>query len=110
MNTLPTKRDQGFSYQLYRLLLFCYPAEFRRVYAREMAHLFRDCYREAMQQHGQWGVTRLWALMLYDLITSMFVEHFRAFIARWKRLFAIEERQAKTLMSTMSITFAQRTE
>lgn len=107
MKTLPTKHDQGFSYQLYRLLLFCYPAEFRRIYAREMARLFRDCYREAMQQQGKWGVTRLWALMLYDLVTSLFIEHFRAFIARCKRLFSIEERQVQTLMN---ITFAQRTD
>ena len=110
MDTLPTKRDHNFSSSLYRLLLFCYPAEFRRIYAREMATTFRDCYREAMQQHGKTGIARLWALMLYDLVTSLFVEHFRAFIARWKHLFAIEERQANTLMNTMSIIFAQRTD
>lgn len=110
MDTLPTRHDQGFSYSLYRLLLFCYPADFRRIYAREMAHIFRDCYREAAQQHGKWGVTRLWALMLYDLVTSLSVEHVRAFIARLKRLFATEERQVQTLLSTMHITFAQRTD
>jgi serine/threonine protein phosphatase PrpC len=107
METFPTKRDHSFSYSLYRLLLFCYPAEFRRVYAREMAITFRDCYREALQQHGKWGVARLWALMLYDLVTSLSVEHIKALIARWKRLFAIEEKQVQTLMS---ITFAQRTD
>src|SRR5215472_15520637 len=101
METLPTKDDHNISYSLYRLLLFCYPAEFRRVYVREMTTTFRDCYREAVRQHGKWGITGLWVLMLNDLVTSLFVEHYRAFITRWKRLFAIEERQAQTLMSTM---------
>ncbi len=61
MDTLPTKRDHSFSSSLYRLLLFCYPAEFRRIYAREMATTFRDCYREAMQQHGKFI---LWTIYL----------------------------------------------
>ncbi len=42
MDTLPTKRDHSFSSSLYRLLLFCYPAEFREhICSRNGYHLSR---------------------------------------------------------------------
>ncbi len=33
MSTSSIKRDKGFSYRLYCLLLYGYPAQFRRMYA-----------------------------------------------------------------------------
>ena len=35
----------NISYRLYGLLLFAYPAEFRREFGSEMRQVFRDCYR-----------------------------------------------------------------
>ena len=86
MDTLPTKRDHSFSSSLYRLLLFCYPAQFRRVFAHEMATTFRDCYREAKQQHGKFI---LWTISLkktYNNVANVTFEartfglHFRIHI------------------------------
>jgi serine/threonine protein phosphatase PrpC len=35
---------------LYRLLLWLYPAKFRRAYGQEMMQVFRDCYRDLQEQ------------------------------------------------------------
>lgn len=101
------KDDRGFSYWLYDLLLRCYPASFRRVYAREMALAFRDSYREAVRQHGRSGELRLWGVVLYDLVISLFIEHVSVFKELLK---PIEERHGKNYMSAMNIIFAQRTD
>lgn len=87
METFSSERLMIISERLYRLLLLAYPAEFRRAYFREMIQTFRDCCREALQQRGQWGVLRLWGLVLYDLVTTAFTEHVRTCIAMLKRLF-----------------------
>ncbi|MGH2494967.1 MAG: PP2C family protein-serine/threonine phosphatase [Ktedonobacteraceae bacterium] len=101
------KHDRSFSYRLYGLLLRCYPAPFRRMYAQEMAHIFRDSYREAAWQHGRSGVLRLWGIVLYDLGISLFIEHLSAFKELLK---PIEERHGKNYMSVTNIIFAQRTD
>src|SRR5258708_19158166 len=87
METFSSERLIIISERLYRLLLLAYPAEFRRAYCREMIKTFRDCCREALQQRGQWGVLRLWGLVLYDLITTTFTEHVRTCIAMLQRFF-----------------------
>ena len=107
MSASTPKYDASFSYHLYRLFLRCYPARFRRVYAREMARTFRDSYREAMQQRGRSGVLRLWGLVLYDLGVSLFIEYRSAFKAL---LHPDEERYGKHFMSMTNIVFAQRTD
>src|SRR5579884_3327445 len=81
------ERLMAISEHLYRLLLFTYPTEFRKAYRHEMIQTFRDCCREALQQHGQWGVLHLWGLVLSDLVTTAFTEHTRIWIALLKRLF-----------------------
>jgi len=86
MNTSPSKRLMIISERFYRLLLLAYPGEFRRAYRREMIQTFRDCCREALQR-GQWGMLRLWGLVLYDLVTTAFIEHVRTCIALFKRGF-----------------------
>ena len=105
MSASSTNYDRSFSYRLYRLLLRCYPSQFRRMYAREMTRTFRDSYREAMQQHGRSGVLRLWGVVLYDLGVSLFIEYRSAFK---ELLNPIEERQSKNYMSLTNIVFAQR--
>ena len=77
------------------------------MYAQEMAHTFRDSYREAVRQHGRSGVLRLWGIVLYDLGVSLFIEHWSAFKELLK---PIEERHGKNYMSVTNIIFAQRTD
>jgi serine/threonine protein phosphatase PrpC len=107
MTAASMKHDEGFSHRIYRLLLYCYPAQFRRMYAREMARTFRDSYREATQHQGKRGALRLWGIVLYDLGVSLFIEHLSAFK---ELLNPIEERHGKNYMSAMNIIFAQRTD
>ncbi len=107
MSASSTNRQRSFSCRLYGLLLHCYPARFRRMYAREMIRTFRDSYRESMQQHGRSGVLRLWGVVLYDLGVSLFIEYRSAFKAL---LHPIEERQSKNYMSVTNIVFAQRSD
>jgi PPM family protein phosphatase len=107
MSASTTKHDMGFSYRLYRLLLRCYPARFRRIYAQEMARTFRDSYREAMQQQGRSGLLRLWGIVLYDLGVSLFIEYRSAFK---ELLDPIEERHRKNYMGITNIVFAQRSD
>lgn len=97
--------DQSFSAQLYRLLLFCYPASFRRAYMTEMMQAFRDCYREFMHHQSRWSLLRFWQLMLGDLAISLVVEYKRVVITWLKH--PLEERQ---IQMAMNITFAQRTD
>ena len=107
MSASSTNHDRSFSCQLYGLLLRCYPAQFRRMYAREMMRTFRDSYREAMQQHGRSGMLRLWGVVLYDLGVSLFIEYRSAFK---ELLHPMDERQSKNYMSITNIVFAQRTD
>jgi serine/threonine protein phosphatase PrpC len=107
MSAPMTKYDMSLSYRLYRLLLHCYPARFRRTYAGEMARTFRDSYREAMQQRGRNGVLRLWGVVFYDLGVSLFIEYRSAFK---ELLHPDEERYGKHYMSITNLVFAQRTD
>src|SRR5215470_16437058 len=110
MSASSMTRDGGFSYRLYRLLLYGYPAQFRRMYAREMARTFRDSYRDAVRQYGRSGVLRLWSIVLYDLSVSLCIEHLSSFEEWFKQLLAIEERHGKTYMSITNVVFAQCTD
>jgi serine/threonine protein phosphatase PrpC len=107
MSASTTKHDMGFSYRLYRLLLRCYPAQFHRMYAQEMARTFRDSYRAAMQQQGRSSVLHLWGIVLYDLGVSLFIEYRSAFK---ELLDPIEERHGKNYMSITNVVFAQRSD
>ncbi|HVB20844.1 MAG TPA: hypothetical protein VNG51_02745 [Ktedonobacteraceae bacterium] len=93
MESLPSQRIVSISDALYRLLLRCYPSEFRREYALEMAQTFRTCCQEALQQRGATGVVQLWGAILYDFTTSVFVQHMRTVIAQWRRLFMTSARK-----------------
>jgi hypothetical protein len=64
-----------FSLSIYRFLLAVYPKEFRQEYGADMLQVFRDCMLRAYGQDGAFGVFRLWALTLLDLVVSMVEEH-----------------------------------
>ena len=62
--------------RLYRSLLWCYPAAFRREYGAEMTGAFAEQVREA-RQHGGWPAeTSIWLHTLFDLILTAPREHY----------------------------------
>lgn len=107
MNNIAGKSHQSCSAQVYRLLLYCYPASFRRAYMPEMMQVFRDCQRDALRERGRRGLLRLWLALLRDLAITVSVEYGRVCLTLLKRLFAIEGRQ---IHFVMTITFAQQTD
>ena len=66
------------SERLYRLLLFMYPADYRREYAPHMAQLFRDMCRDAYAQEGIPGMVMWWAATFFDLLVTAFEERRKA--------------------------------
>jgi hypothetical protein len=65
----------SFSLSFYRLLLYAYPAEFRREYGLHMAQVFRDSCLAAERQDGLPGMLLLWIHTLVDFLISVFNEH-----------------------------------
>ena len=115
MKSLPSQRIVSISDTLYRLLLHCYPSEFRREYTAEMAQTFRTCCREALQQQGTSGVLQLWGTILYDFTTSVFVQYARAVVAQWKRLFMKTSamnsgKELYTMVTQFHLNASQRTD
>jgi hypothetical protein len=64
----------NWSARLYGLLLLAYPAEFRREYGSEMAHMFGDLCREQLRHAGARGLAAVWARALWDVAVSAPVE------------------------------------
>jgi len=71
----PVDNRHAVSQRIYRLLLRCYPQEFRREYGPHMVQLFRDCCRSAAVRDGRAGLCRLWLRVLLDLIRTAPEEH-----------------------------------
>lgn len=71
-------RLMSLSLWLYGLLLWLYPADFRREYAPLMKQLFRDQCR-TVTGIGGWG--RLWLRILPDLAASLWMEQ----MEHWRR-------------------------
>jgi predicted permease len=63
------------SIRLYRTLLWCYPASFRREYGAEMAGAFAEQVREARQAGGWAAETSIWLQTLLDLLLTAPREH-----------------------------------
>lgn len=61
----------NISYRLYDLLLFAYPAEFRREFGNEMQQVFRDCYRDEVRARSLPG---FWLRILLDLALTAIKE------------------------------------
>lgn len=53
----------------YRLLLLCYPPQFRKEFGGQMTQLFRDCLRDARNE-GEQVVLQLWLSTLFDTCVS----------------------------------------
>lgn len=63
------------SERIYRWLLYAYPAAFREEYGADMAQVFRDCCREAVEQGGNVAVVQLWLLTGWDLVITVLSQH-----------------------------------
>ena len=62
--------------RVYRMLLWCYPAPFRREYGAEMAGAFAEQLGEA-RLHGGWPAeTSIWLHTLFDLFLTAPREHY----------------------------------
>ncbi|MGH8638093.1 MAG: hypothetical protein ACREUZ_13240, partial [Burkholderiales bacterium] len=61
---------------LYRALLWCYPAPFRREYGAEMTCAFAEQMQYA-RRHGGWPAeTSIWLHTLFDLFLTAPKEHY----------------------------------
>jgi predicted permease len=60
---------------VYRVLLRCYPADFRREYGGEMVGVFTQELRDARLDRARLGPTAVWARTLADLLPSAVREH-----------------------------------
>ncbi len=58
----------SWSRRYYRLLLWLYPAEFRRAHARDLEEAFQASLRVYATQYGWPGVPRAWARVLVDTV------------------------------------------
>ena len=65
----------GLSVRLYRLLLGCYPAAFRRQYGPEMVQLFKDGSLDACGRRGLPGLLSWWSLVAGDYIITLSREY-----------------------------------
>jgi predicted permease len=59
---------------VYRALLWCYPASFRHEYGREMTHAFSSQLQDAHAQSGR-AVAAVWTGALVDLVPTALREH-----------------------------------
>jgi predicted permease len=60
---------------VYRALLWCYPAEFRDEYGRQMVDAFTEQLRDARARDGRLAQTGTWARALLDLPATALQEH-----------------------------------
>jgi serine/threonine protein phosphatase PrpC len=108
---------QSASTRIYRMLLRSYPQKFRHMFQEEMSQTFRDCCREAVQQAGLWGLTRLWGMILTDLMVTATMERLRALIAWVKMLVGMSSEtvlistgREQSIMTQFNLTVAQQTD
>jgi predicted permease len=60
---------------VYRVLLWCYPAEFRHEYGDEMVGAFSEQLRDARRTAGRLAAGPIWAGALFDLFPTALQEH-----------------------------------
>jgi len=65
----------AISVKVYRALLVVYPTKFQQEYGSHMLQVFRDCCLRTVRQGGVYGMARLWAVTLFDLVQSLVSEH-----------------------------------
>jgi len=61
---------------VYRVLLWCYPAEFRQEYGGQMVGAFTEQMRDARRHQGRAAQAAIWARALIDLPSTAMQEHY----------------------------------
>ena len=83
-----SRRSSKWSVCLYRVLLWAYPASFRRRYAREMGEVFGDMAEAAVERRGGVGLVGLWVRVLPDLVLTAAAEQLaetEGRVAMWRQ-------------------------
>ena len=88
----------NISYRLYGLLLFAYPADFRREFGNEMLQVFRDCYRAEVSARS---LSSFWLRTLVDLVLTAAKE--RADSIGRKQIFMNRRSDAMALLGCIGI-------
>lgn len=83
---------------IYRTLLVLYPKQFRDAYGAQMAQVFRDAYREAVERSGVAGLVALWMRTLLDLLFTAFAERRNASTPPGSRLERLERSLERTCL------------
>jgi hypothetical protein len=73
--TARSPRSLEFSVCVCRLLLWVYPASFRRQYTGEMTRVFRELAAAALERCGAVGLVVLWLRIVPDIVSSAASEH-----------------------------------
>ena len=76
----------NISCRLYGLLLFAYPAEFRREFGNQLLQVFRDCYRTEARARS---LPSFWLRTLIDLVLTAAKERKEIFMNRRSDAMAI---------------------
>jgi hypothetical protein len=71
MNRIIQPRWIALSEQVYRALIFLYPADYRREYGALMVQVFRDVCRDTYRQDGLLGAALWWLRTLLDLTLTV---------------------------------------
>ncbi len=78
LDKMEAPQDPAFvalSTQVYRALLFAYPAGFRQTYGPHMAQVFQDCCRRESRENGLVGLCSLWIHTLMDFAVTVAEQH-----------------------------------
>ncbi|SRR5579875_1862679 len=81
----------------YRALLRLCPRDLRLGYSEDMAQVFRQVCRDAYASQGAWGVMRLWAPTLGDLIVGATAEYFTVLTFLWKEFWMTNRLRASAI-------------
>lgn len=96
---MPVRDALATSQKLFAQVLRWYPPGFRRAYGDQIAQVFRDCSREALESAGTRGLIGLWLATLPDLFKTALQEHFRLIGETMKNL--ISNPKSRTLLATL---------
>ena len=89
------KRALAFCVWLYGLLLYAYPAPFRRTYGERLVRVFRDSCRATLSQSGVLSLLFLWGQTFVDLIWTACLERWQSF--KEKMCFMASSRHSQPL-------------
>lgn len=75
------RRQVSISLAFYQMLLLLYPARFRRAYGAQMAQVFRDSCRAAVERGEFSAFAHVWLVTLGDLVVTALAEHYEEVIS-----------------------------